>query len=64
MGALTVEPAGPWRPDVVISAAPSPLILVFYGRVGQWGRILRGEMLAWGRKPWLAFGLPSLFLPA
>jgi uncharacterized protein (TIGR03083 family) len=42
------------RPDVVVSADPVACLLVFYGRRSQWSEILRGRMLAWGRRPWLA----------
>lgn len=63
-GRIEVGPDGPWRPDVVVSGAPQPLLLVFYGRVGQYGPMLRGQLLAWGRKPWLGLGLPKLILPA
>lgn len=43
-----------------ISADPAAFFLVGAGVVGQWGPIARGEMIAWGTKPWLAFKLKSL----
>jgi uncharacterized protein (TIGR03083 family) len=49
------------RPDVTISADPVALLLVFYRRQPQWPHILRGHMLAWGRRPWLAFTLANRF---
>jgi uncharacterized protein (TIGR03083 family) len=49
------------RPDVTISADPVALLLVFYRRQSQWPHILRGRMLAWGRRPWLAFTLANRF---
>ena len=49
------------RPDVTISADPVALLLVFYRRQSQWPHILRGRMLAWGRRPWLAFTLADRF---
>jgi uncharacterized protein (TIGR03083 family) len=49
------------RPDVTISADPVALLLVFYRRQSQWPQILRGRMLAWGRRPWLAFTLANRF---
>jgi uncharacterized protein (TIGR03083 family) len=49
------------RPDVRISADPAALLLVFYRRQSQWPHIARGRMLAWGRRPWLAFTLVSRF---
>ncbi|HEU5156062.1 MAG TPA: maleylpyruvate isomerase family mycothiol-dependent enzyme [Streptosporangiaceae bacterium] len=44
--------------DCRIYADPVAFLLVGYGRIGQWGPILRGQILAAGRKPWLglAFG--------
>ena len=59
--ALTVHrtiDAGPV--DVHIAADPAAFLLVAYGRISQWGPILKGQMLAWGRKPWLAFMLKRL----
>jgi uncharacterized protein (TIGR03083 family) len=49
------------RPDVTISADPVALLLVFYRRQSQWPHIARGRMLAWGRRPWLAFTLANRF---
>ena len=34
-------------------------LLVAYGRVRQLGPILRGQLIAWGRKPWAAPRLNS-----
>lgn len=39
--------------DCWISADPAAFLLVGYGRVSQWGQVLRGRMLSGGRKPWL-----------
>jgi hypothetical protein len=30
-------------------------LLVGYGRIAQWGPMLRGQLRAGGRKPWLGF---------
>ena len=49
------------RPDVVLSADPVACLLVFYGRRSQWPEILRGRMLAWGRRPWLAVSFVKRF---
>ncbi|MDP8925306.1 MAG: maleylpyruvate isomerase family mycothiol-dependent enzyme [Chloroflexota bacterium] len=59
-GRLTIEPSGAGPVDCIISADPVAFLLVGYGRVSQWGPILRGQMLAWGRKPWLAFAFKRL----
>jgi hypothetical protein len=59
-GALRVEQS---RPETVvdarISADPAAFLLVGYGRQSQWGPLLRGKLLAWGRKPWAAFRFAS-----
>jgi uncharacterized protein (TIGR03083 family) len=56
-GAAEVTAPGP-RPDCWISADPAAFMLVGYGRGSQWPQILRGRLVAGGRKPWLgpAFG--------
>jgi uncharacterized protein (TIGR03083 family) len=56
-GAARVTAAGE-RVDCVISANPVAFLLVGYGRVSQVGQVLRGRIVAGGRKPWLglAFG--------
>jgi uncharacterized protein (TIGR03083 family) len=54
-----VTPGG-GKADCWISADPVAFLLVGFGRVGQWGQILRGGMLAGGRKPWLATRFGSL----
>ena len=41
--------------DCKISVDPAAFLLVGYGRTGLWPAVLRGQMLAYGRKPWLAF---------
>lgn len=60
-GSVKVEPGIRGAPDCRISAGAVPFLLVAYGRVGQWGPIARGQLRAWGRKPWLAFRFKSLF---
>jgi uncharacterized protein (TIGR03083 family) len=60
-GDLVVDPDAPVRPECHISAQPVALMRVLYGRSSQWAEIARGGLLAWGRKPWLAFGLKRLF---
>src|SRR5262249_51160964 len=43
-----------------ISADPVAVMLVGYGRIGQWGQILRGKLVAGGRAPWHGFAFGSL----
>jgi hypothetical protein len=52
-GSLTVQPERR-RVDCHLSADPATLLLLLFGRVGQWPAILSGRLFAWGRKPWLA----------
>ncbi|HWG12845.1 MAG TPA: maleylpyruvate isomerase family mycothiol-dependent enzyme [Streptosporangiaceae bacterium] len=53
-GAATTGPAtGP--ADCVITADPVAFLLVGYGRISQWGPMLRGQLRAGGRKPWFGF---------
>lgn len=45
--------AGSRRIDCHISANPATFLLVAWGRRSQWPAIARGQLVAWGRKPWL-----------
>jgi uncharacterized protein (TIGR03083 family) len=57
-GALTTSRvAGVERADCRISAHPTTLMLLGYGRISQWSAIARGRMFATGRKPWLGMRL-------
>lgn len=60
-GMLTVTEPGP-KADCVISADPVAFLLVGFGRTGQWGQIIRGKIIASGRKPWLGFGFGRLLV--
>jgi hypothetical protein len=53
-----VEPAD-GRCDAWIRAQPVPYLLTGFGRVNQWVPLLRGQILAGGRRPWMAARLPS-----
>lgn len=46
------------RVDCHIWADPVAFLLVSAGRRSQWSGILRGQLAAWGRRPWLAMKLP------
>jgi uncharacterized protein (TIGR03083 family) len=59
-GRLTFAEGKATRPDCRISANPSSFMLCAYGRLGLWSPAFKGQMLAYGRKPWLALRLPSL----
>lgn len=60
-GGLTVGSAPGRKVDCHVSADPVALFLVMMGLKGQWGAIARGKLRTWGRKPWLALRLVSLF---
>ena len=47
--------------DCVISADPATFLLVVYGRMPLGRALLRGGMLAWGRRPWLGLRFKDLF---
>jgi mycothiol maleylpyruvate isomerase-like protein len=59
-GALTVEEPSDRRVDCHISADPAAFIMVFWQRRSQWNAIAKGQLIAWGRKPWLGLKFRSL----
>jgi hypothetical protein len=48
------------KADCVISADPVAFLLVGFGRIAQWRPIIGGQMMARGRKPWLAVKFGTL----
>lgn len=60
-GGLRVVPGPQPHADCRISAHPSAFLLVAYGRVAPWRPVVRGRLLAWGRRPWLAARISKLF---
>jgi hypothetical protein len=53
-GQLHIEDPSPHRRvDCHISADPVALLLLMWGRRSQWRAIARGQLVAWGRRPWL-----------
>jgi hypothetical protein len=58
---LTIDDAPVGPVDCHISADPVEYLLVGYGRKSQWGPMLTGRLVAWGRKPWLALKFARLF---
>jgi uncharacterized protein (TIGR03083 family) len=58
-GDLAVE-ASPQGPvDCHLSVDPAAFLLVAWDRTSQWPAIARGQLLAWGRKPWLGLRMRS-----
>jgi uncharacterized protein (TIGR03083 family) len=62
-GTLHVGDGAARRPDVTVSADPVAFLLVAYGRRSQWRAIARGQLVAWGRRPWIALRLTSYLVP-
>ncbi|MCN9240594.1 maleylpyruvate isomerase family mycothiol-dependent enzyme [Streptomyces sp. RY43-2] len=60
-GAVAVTPGPPDRPDCVILTEHVTFLLMALGRRAPWPAVARGQVLAWGRKPWLAIRFPTLF---
>ncbi len=60
-GDLTITPGPPPGPvDCHLSVDPEAFLLVAWGRLRQNGPIARGQLFAWGRKPWLGLKLRRL----
>ncbi|MEU6553445.1 maleylpyruvate isomerase family mycothiol-dependent enzyme [Streptomyces sp. NPDC046915] len=60
-GAVNVTPGPPDRPDCTILLEPVTFLLIALGRRNPWRAIARGQVVAWGRRPWLAPRFPTLF---
>src|SRR4029453_641036 len=52
-GTAAVGPPQPGAADCRLTVDPVTFLLVAYGRRSQWPGILRGQLRAWGRRPWL-----------
>ncbi|MDQ4069753.1 MAG: SCP2 sterol-binding domain-containing protein [Actinomycetota bacterium] len=59
-GGLKIEPPSDRRVDCRISIDPRALMLLAWHRTGLVAPVVRGQVLPWGRKPWLALRLPGL----
>jgi uncharacterized protein (TIGR03083 family) len=54
-GAMTTEAlVGRVHADCRMSMDPAAVLMTGYGRASQWPYIARGQLLAYGREPWLA----------
>jgi hypothetical protein len=60
-GRATVEESAGQAVDCRVAADPVALLLVGYGRMTQWQAIARGQLVAWGRRPWLGSRFAGLF---
>ena len=61
-GELSLDPAPSGPVDCRLSVDPVAFLLVGWGRMSQWGPIARGQLFAYGRKPWLGFKFRSLLI--
>lgn len=61
-GALQVSRPTGDPVDCHLSVDPVALLLVFWGRRGQWPAVARGRLTAWGRRPWLAARLGTVLV--
>jgi uncharacterized protein (TIGR03083 family) len=61
-GTATVGPSHPGAADCRLTADPVTFLLVVYGRRSQWPGILRGQLLARGRRAWLGPRFQRLFV--
>jgi uncharacterized protein (TIGR03083 family) len=61
-GRLTFGKDGGRSVDCKMSVNPVDYLLIGYGRKGQWGPILTGRVVAYGRKPWLGLKFGKLFV--
>ena len=59
-GSLRVEEPSARRVDCHILADPAAFFMVFWQRQSQWNAIAKGQLIAWGRKPWLGLKFRSL----
>ncbi|MDQ4145954.1 MAG: DinB family protein [Actinomycetota bacterium] len=60
-GKAVVENERPRRISCHIGGSRVAMFLVLLGIRSQWPMIAQGKLLAWGRRPWLAFGVKRLF---
>jgi uncharacterized protein (TIGR03083 family) len=61
-GAAAVGPSHARAADCRLTVDPVTFLLVAYGRRSQWPGILRGQLRAWGRRPWLGPRFQRLFI--
>ena len=60
-GVLQIEPADGQSIDCRLSVDPATYLLLTFNRISPTIPTLQGKIVAWGRRPWLAVRLASLF---
>ncbi|MFD8717135.1 maleylpyruvate isomerase family mycothiol-dependent enzyme [Streptomyces sp. NPDC059629] len=61
-GTVHVAPEPQERPDCTIVIDPVAFLLIALGRRNPWLAMARGQVLAFGRRPWLGPRFPALFV--
>ncbi|MFF7468606.1 maleylpyruvate isomerase family mycothiol-dependent enzyme [Streptomyces sp. NPDC008092] len=61
-GTVEVAPEPRDRPDCTILIDPVAFLLIALGRRNPWLAMARGQVFAFGRKPWLGPRFPALFV--
>ncbi len=59
-GQMHIEAPSARRIDCHLSVDPAAMLLVAWARKSQWPAIAKGQLVAWGRKPWLGLRFRSL----
>ena len=59
-GGLSIEPPCDRQVDCHLWVDPRALMLLAWHRTGLARPVLTGQVLPWGRRPWLSFRLPGL----
>ena len=60
-GVLRIESADEQRVDCRLTVDPATYLLLSFNRIGSTIPTLQGKIVAWGRRPWLAVKMASLF---
>ena len=61
-GTLVVEDFRGQEVDAHLSAEPVTYLLLMWNRISPWKPLLRGQLFAWGRRPWRVTELGSLLV--
>jgi len=59
-GSLTISQVTERKVDCRLSVDPATYLLVGFRRESQWAAIAKGQIVAWGRKPWLSLKFGNL----
>jgi hypothetical protein len=62
-GVLQIEAASGEPVDCRLTVDPATYLLLSFNRINPTIPTLQGKIVAWGRRPWLAVKMASLFKP-